>query len=269
MSLCAKSSARGRPGRLLCEPGAGPESSPVQEASDRSSAGRALSGNCRFPAKAATPDVRHLLPLPYRLNVYAAKVPDRLVTCGDCGEPLPDHHADPGERPPCPRCGGATISVAIAVHDTATVTDRASWSARTTNAGAARTRQLETALGRVEVAVASNDVGAVQDSLKQALEAVHELTDCLTRGEWSQDGWTPDDRGLWIAHLGARNAMHHTSSALVVLHSDGTPDQRLMWERSIDVRSAQQKAEYSARLSGRAVLPTLRWLVRRVSDAVA
>ena len=161
-----------------------------------------------------------------------------------------------------------TISVAIAVHDSATVTDRASWSAHTTNTGAARTRQLDAALDRVHAAVASNDVGAVQDALKQALEAVHELADCLRRGEWSQDGWNDDERGLWIAHLGARNAMHHTSSALVVLHSDAVPDQRLMWESSIDVRSAQQQAEYSARLSGQAVLPVLRLLVSRVSDAV-
>jgi hypothetical protein len=202
------------------------------------------------------------------MSVYAAKVPDRVVTCGECGELLPDHHADPGERPPCPRCGGATISVAIAVHDSAKVTDRASWSARTTNTSAARKRQLEAAAGSVDAAVASNDVGAVQDAVKQAVEAVHELADCLTRGEWSQDGWNADERGLWIAHLGARNAMHHTSSALVVLHSDGVPDQRLMWESSIDVRSAQQEAEYRARLSCQAVLPALRLLVCRVSDAV-
>jgi hypothetical protein len=57
----------------------------------------------------------------------------------------------------------------------------------------------------------------------------------------AQDGWDADERRLWIAHLGARNAMHHTSSALVILHSDVEPDQRLTWESSIDVRSCRRR----------------------------
>ena len=148
--------------------------------------------------------------------------------------------------------------LAVALSDTARVTESASWTARTTNAALTRRRELEGALTAVETGVAANNVSTAQSALKQALEAIHELSDCLARGEWTQDGWTADDRGLWYAHVGARNAAHHESAALAALHSDGDRDYRLVWEMPVSVRSVIQTTEYRTRLSGLRVLPALR-----------
>ena len=79
----------------------------------------------------------------------------------------------------------------------------------------------EGAVLTLEQAIDAGSVSDAQDALKRALEAVHELADCLQRNEWVQADWTPDELGLWHAHIGARNAAHHTSSAVAVLHSDG------------------------------------------------
>jgi hypothetical protein len=47
-----------------------------------------------------------------------------------------------------------------------------------------------------------------EDATKRALEAIHELADCLTRGEWSQQGCGAGTIGLWHGVIGTRNAGH-------------------------------------------------------------
>ncbi len=196
------------------------------------------------------------------------------VTCAACGADLLSAYVTAGaEREPCRACGATGIAVSLAVADEIDVADSLSWSTRTTNTAAARKRQLESALADVEQAVDGGSVSDAQDALKRALEAMHELSDCLKRGEWVQAGWTADDLAVWHAHIGARNAAHHTSSALAPLHSHGTRDERLTWDieqRAIaSLPSPRQAGEYNARLAGQPVLPNLRAMVVRVSDAVA
>jgi hypothetical protein len=109
----------------------------------------------------------------------------------------------------------------------------------------------------------------VQTAVKQALEALHELGDCASRGEWTRDGWSTTDEDLWHAHMGARNAAHHTSSAPVALHSD---QPRVTWDLDpqavAELRSDRQRAAYNERLGGEAALPGLQRLADLVAAAV-
>ena len=114
-------------------------------------------------------------------------------------------------------------------------------------------------------------MGQIQNDLKRALEAIHELEDCRRGGEWSQAGWDVRALGLWHAHLGARNAAHHESSGLFSL--PGQPGQPLVWAIPPTAfkskkQSKAQEREYYARLDGRPVLPLLREMASRISSAI-
>jgi hypothetical protein len=123
---------------------------------------------------------------------------------------------------------------------------------------------------------------AAQDAVKGALDAIHWLHDsCHVRHEWAPIGWTPDETGLWNAHVGARNAAHHHSSetaGLVVLHSGGQRDDRLTWDidpaaiARAGARSKygrEQASEYKGRLAGKPVLPGLRQIAALLRRSVA
>jgi hypothetical protein len=155
------------------------------------------------------------------------------------------------------------------------VTGSASYVMRTANTAATRSGALAQAVENVEKAVAAGPLRDAQSALKTALEAIHELADCLGRGEWVRSGWSVDDVGEWVAHIGARNMAHHSSFSVAALHSAAKLDDRLRWE--IDPQavatlhakhSKTQACEYRARLDGQAVLPALRALAARVSTAV-
>lgn len=124
----------------------------------------------------------------------------------------------------------------------------------------------------MEQVIDAGSVSDAQDALKRALEAVHELADCLQRNEWVQADWAPDELGLWHAHIGARNAAHHTSSAVAVLHSDVGRDERLIWDMQdqaiASLRSQRQACNYASRLAGRPVLPHLRAISNCINAAV-
>jgi hypothetical protein len=141
----------------------------------------------------------------------------------------------------------------------------------TTNSAAARMRQLVNAIDALESAIDANRIGEVQEALKRALEAIHELADCRARGEWRPD-WDDEGEGLWRAHIGARNAAHHTSSPLAVLRSDAARDERLLWALQSSaitgLRSERQASEYRDRLHEQPVLPSLRQISERLAAAI-
>ena len=127
-------------------------------------------------------------------------------------------------------CGRGAIAASLGIAETLDVADSLAWTVRTQNSVEARGEALRAAIADLEAAVDARHAAAAQKYLKQALEALHELSDCHSRGEWSQDEWTDEDVGLWIAHMGARNAAHHSSSGVVTLHSQGSTAVRLTWE---------------------------------------
>jgi hypothetical protein len=180
--------------------------------------------------------------------------------------------ADGRERPPCPVCGATAINVAVAIAITVHPSISVSYVARTTNTAATRRVALESAVRSIEQAVAGGSTHDSQQALKAALEAIHELGDCLRRGEWAQAGWSVDDLVSWHAHIGARNAAHHTSSAIAATHSAVNLDDRLRWDIDpqavASLQSQRQARDYLARLDGQPVLPPLRALAGRVSSAV-
>jgi predicted nucleic acid-binding Zn-ribbon protein len=190
--------------------------------------------------------------------------------CSKCGTLRGDANEAP--RAPCSECGCTTMSFHVCAKDHVSVTDNVSAVSRTTNASMARVMQLDAAVADIGTAVDGGSVHAAQAALKHALEAIHELTDCLERSEWSQQGWSADDLGLWRAHIGARNAAHHKSWSAVALHTDGSRDDRLRWDLNPSdmnqLQSRSQAAEFSSRLAGQPVLPALRRLAVLVSSAV-
>lgn len=144
---------------------------------------------------------------------------------------------------------------------------------RTPNTPEARRRQLQTAIEEMEAAEVNRAIQAANDATKRALEAVHELFDCAERGEWSRAGWSADDVGLLRAHVGARNASHHTSSSVVALHGGTeTPDLSLRWDLSpsaiAGLPSQAQRNEFNARLAGQPVLPEFRKLATRIAASI-
>ena len=120
----------------------------------------------------------------------------------------------------------------------------------TTNTAAARKRQLQNAIADVDAAVRARTMGQIQNDLKRALEAIHELEDCRRGGEWSQAGWDVRALGLWHAHLGARNAAHHESSGIFSL--PGQPGQPLVWAIPAH-RVQEQEAEQGAGIASTAL----------------
>jgi hypothetical protein len=134
---------------------------------------------------------------------------------------------------------------------------------------------LEEGLASIEAALSTNTITEAQDAVKQLLETIHELNDGLNKNppEWTQAGWNKDEKGVWCAYVGARNAAHHQSDVVVAIYSDGVSDSYLRWElpkSAIDaLHSKAQQQEYNARLRGNAVMPELRAMVSRVTSSIA
>lgn len=193
------------------------------------------------------------------------------VRCAACGSPRPDEDA---QRPgtPCAQCGSTTRDISVVVTETiGAATDSVSYTARTTNATAAKLRQLTTAADELANALAANHPSDCQRALKHALTAVHELNDRL-KDEWDQDDWDQADVALWKAHLGARNRAHHGVDGLIALHSHPESDNRLVWDLSPDAvdknQSATGKVEFRSLLAGQPVLPALRRLAARAARSI-
>jgi hypothetical protein len=81
------------------------------------------------------------------------------VTCAECGVKLPPSFASAEHRRPCDKCGGTSVAIAIAVTDAFEFDDAHSWTIGTTNAAAARKRQLENAISDGEAAVRTRMIG--------------------------------------------------------------------------------------------------------------
>jgi hypothetical protein len=195
------------------------------------------------------------------------------VACAECGAGRPSLLAEHPKHPPCPECGAIALAVYLEVSDSVTLRDAVTdIVARTTNTAATRRHALASAVDDIQAAAASGTAHDAQRALKSALEAIHELSDCADRGEWAQAAWGVDELADWYAHVGARNAAHHTSSTITALHILEPLDNRLQWEIEpqavASLRSQRQRREYLARLEGQPVLPALRALVARVSATV-
>ncbi len=138
----------------------------------------------------------------------------------------------------------------------------------------ARRWQLERALTDIETGVQKGNNWDASNATKRALEAFHELADCLKRGEWAQAGWEPDEQLSWIAHIGARNMAHHSSSSIVTLTRSRPADEQLTWAldgaavAKLSLRSKKQAMAYSARLDGQPVLPPLGRLVAQIKASI-
>ena len=145
--------------------------------------------------------------------------------------------------------------------------------ARSANDAKASVGTLNNAVAELEDALGVGHVGRIQDAVKLALEAIHELEDARKRGEWSQAGWDADAVGLWRGLNGARNASHHSASHIVVFQTVSDRDDCALWDIEpaaiADLRSERQQIEYNARLAGKATLPQLRDVAAAVTAAVA
>ena len=138
-----------------------------------------------------------------------------------------------------------------------------------------RTRRdaLSRAITDIAAATDAGDSSPALGAVKHGLEAIHELADCATRGEWSKAGWNTDDEGLWCAHIGARNAAHHQSSGVVTLETDARGTS-LIWHlephavTALHTKRPGQADEYERRLAGQPVLPTVRAVLTLVTAAV-
>jgi hypothetical protein len=174
---------------------------------------------------------------------------------------------------PCPECGSEARDVKVRLVASVGFGTNMETAARSANDVDSRARQLDSAIADIGAAVADGRPSAAQDATKRALEAIHELADCLKRGEWVQTGWSADDVGLWHGLIGARNASHHTSSEIVVLRSGEQPDERLRWDLDAaaiaELDSKRQRAESSARAAGEPVVLTLRTIATLIATATS
>jgi hypothetical protein len=171
-------------------------------------------------------------------------------------------------------CGDTAVTIALGIASEVEVTSSMSWIAQSPNTRATRRDAIFDASAEIHEAIDGGSARAAQFATKRALEAIHELNDGLggNRREWSQDGWSDDDLALWHAHLGARQAAHHSSCRLVALHSDGAIDDRLTWaidEAGIKcMNSSAQQRNYRELLASKPVLPALRQIAARVDSSV-
>jgi hypothetical protein len=155
---------------------------------------------------------------------------NRRVSCSACGTDL-SPSAEPGSK--CPECGVTARTVHLELAAEANVASAMTWTARSPNAALGRRHALEAALADAEAAIDGNRAGAAQSSVKQALQMIHEHDDARRRGEWTRSTWSPDELGMWTAHIGARNAAHHntsTTAGVVALHSGDKRVDRLTWD---------------------------------------
>jgi hypothetical protein len=133
------------------------------------------------------------------------------TTCSECGTPRVND--TPGSE--CEKCGSTAITVHVFAAEAIAMSETVTWKMGPANTAPVRRDVLKASLADIQEAVQQNDARAAYIALKRALEAMHELEDCRNRQEWTPAGWTPDELNLWAAHMGARNAAHHTSSTVV------------------------------------------------------
>lgn len=189
--------------------------------------------------------------------------------CADCGKTFVAE-ATAEATPECPECGGTDTSILKHIYaaDEISFAEEVTWKKRAGNTATARRDELVGAVGRLDAAASAGDALDAQRAIKQALEAIHELADCERRNEWSQAGWAPGDVELWRAHIGARNAAHHTSTSVVAVHSDGD----LTWDIDAtavaSLNSKAQQAAYNARLADKSVTPSLHQIVTLVQRSI-
>ena len=197
----------------------------------------------------------------------------RQLTCSRCRAELPIAYSTGADRQPCENCGGTSITVAVQATATAHASATASYVVQTTNAAGTRRLRLQAELDELETQVSRNSLADCQVTLKRALEALHELDDCLKAER--MDAERVDGATSWVfgeLTLGARNVAHHSSHSVTALRSDADADERLYWD--IDgsalggLHSTTQQNEYTARLHGHGVLPPLRLIVARVAASV-
>ena len=196
---------------------------------------------------------------------YCARMSTERI-CSACGRTF-----EMLEGPTCPGCGSSSTSqlVRLSVAEEFDVAESLSWRKRHGNSATHRRDTLSAEVARLDAAVAAGDTGAAQAAAKAALEAIHELADCLKRQEWTQSAWKPDDLELWRAHIGARNAAHHTSSSVVALHSTGA----LTWDVDAPaiatLQSSRQQRAYRTRLADTSAPNSLRRIAELVAISVS
>jgi hypothetical protein len=134
-----------------------------------------------------------------------------LFTCAACGSELA---SEDGRALPCEECGSIEHKIQVGFNARLGLGAKLNPAACASNAATDRARQLRAAIADIEAAVEVGKISDAQDATKRALEAIHELMDCLARGEWSRSGWDAGAIGLWHALIGAHNASHHTSSTV-------------------------------------------------------
>jgi DNA-directed RNA polymerase subunit RPC12/RpoP len=174
--------------------------------------------------------------------------------CADCAKTF-FAEATAEATPECPKCGSTDTSILVRIHaaDEISFAEKLTWKKRAGNTASARRDELVGAVGRFDAAASAGDVLDAQRAVKQALEAIHEQADCASRNEWSQASWGPSDIELWRAHIGARNAAHHTSTSVVAVHSDGDPTWDMDATAVASLNSKAQQAAYNGRLAGKSV----------------
>jgi len=189
--------------------------------------------------------------------------------CTQCGAGWPTRTDGPCEKCGCTSKTVDSGPIVISAGTTITVEH----SVTSSNGAEAKARQLAAAVAAVDASIDTHIVGDAQDATKRALEAIHELSDCLTkRNEWAQAGWSEDELGIWHGLIGARNAAHHFASPVVTQHGQGPRESRLRWNVDLTVvaelNSPTQQREYVARLASEPVLPQLRAVLSLIEAAV-
>jgi hypothetical protein len=189
--------------------------------------------------------------------------------CADCTNTF-FVEATSEASPECPDCGSTDTSILVRLQaaEEFNFAEKLTWKKRAANAAIARRDELIGAVGRFDAVASAEDVRGAQRAVKQALEAIHELADCAKRNEWSQADWSSDDLELWRAHIGARNAAHHTSTSVVAVHSEGDPTWDMDATAIASLRYESQQKAYNARLAGMPVAPALRQIVTLVQASI-
>jgi hypothetical protein len=140
-----------------------------------------------------------------------------------------------------------------------------------------RTRALDltAAIRHAAEAETAGDAAAAREAVKRALTLIDELEEERDeRKGWSSQGWSPEDQGLWKAHVAARQTAHHTGVAPVSVDATTGRAPAMLWhDDAAEIarlagrgkRSKAKAQEYAARLAGHPVMPGL----RRIAQLVA
>jgi hypothetical protein len=133
-----------------------------------------------------------------------------------------------------------------------------------TNDALARRRGVEAAIEALKGAEPTGNLAEADKAIKAALTAIHGLNDEAVerkgdkRNSWTRSGWTPDERGLWKALVGARNGAHHSNWPPAVRAVDGGHGDCMRWNTEPpQLQYDDQQKAYIKHLAGRPVLPDL------------